>query len=144
PMTSGGKVNRRALPKPEVDVSERGGYVAPRTPTEEVLAKIWAEALGLERVGIHDNFFELGGDSILSLRIVAAANNAGLQLSPKHFFQYHTIAELGSVAGATVSPVAEQGVITGVVPLTPIQRWFFEQRFNDRHQFIHSLLLEPR
>ena len=64
PLTSNGKVDRRALPRPEANAS-RGGYVAPRTQVENVLCEIWSEVLGVERVGVEDNFFELGGDSIL-------------------------------------------------------------------------------
>jgi amino acid adenylation domain-containing protein/thioester reductase-like protein len=98
PMTAGGKVNRRLLPEPEPILSERAGYVAPRTHAEEVLAKIWAEALGVERVGVHDNFFELGGDSLLGVRIIARANSAGLALSVKQIFQRQTIAKLALAA----------------------------------------------
>ena len=72
PMTPGGKVDRRALPAPDY-ASAQHAYVAPTTPAEEVLAGLWAELLGLQRVGVHDNFFELGGDSILSIQVVARA-----------------------------------------------------------------------
>ena len=98
PMTAGGKVNRRLLPEPEPILSERAGCIAPRTHPEEVLAKIWAEALGVERVGVHDNFFELGGDSLLGVRIIARANSAGLALSVKQIFQCQTIAKLALAA----------------------------------------------
>lgn len=75
PLTPNGKVDRRALPVPE-GRPEIAGYVAPRTPVEEVLASIWAEVLGLDRVGIHDNFFELGGHSLLATRIVARVRDS--------------------------------------------------------------------
>src|SRR5919109_2303073 len=97
PLTPNGKVDRKALPAPERGGEE--GYVAPRTPTEERLAGIWAEVLRVERVGRHDNFFALGGDSILSIQIVAQAQQAGLQLTPKQLFQHQSIAELGAVVG---------------------------------------------
>ncbi len=71
PLTLNGKVNRRALPIPDTLRSEiERGLVAPRTPTEETLAHIWAGLLNLEQVGIHDNFFELGGDSLLTMRLM--------------------------------------------------------------------------
>ncbi|MFF2129513.1 amino acid adenylation domain-containing protein, partial [Streptomyces olivochromogenes] len=68
PLTPSGKVDRRALPEPVVDISQlAGSYVAPRSEAEEALARVWADVLGVDRVGVHDNFFELGGDSILSI-----------------------------------------------------------------------------
>ena len=88
-------------------------YVAPRTPAEKSLAGIWSEALGLEKVGVNDDFFELGGDSVLGLRIVAKANEAGVRLTGRHIFEHHTIAELAAaVAGAGGAP-AQQSAAAG-------------------------------
>ncbi|RPI95737.1 MAG: amino acid adenylation domain-containing protein, partial [Chloroflexi bacterium] len=70
PLTPNGKIDRRALPAPDMLRSEVG-YVAPRTPTEEILTRIWAEVLHVERVGIHDNFFELGGHSLLATQLIS-------------------------------------------------------------------------
>jgi non-ribosomal peptide synthase protein (TIGR01720 family) len=143
PLTLNGKVDRRALPSPEPSQrSLEEGFVAPCTPTEESLATIWAEVLRLEQVGIHDNFFELGGDSILSIQIIARANQAGHSLTPRQLFQHQTIAELAAVAGTTLPVQAEQGLVTGAVPLTPIQQWFFEQNLPEPHHFNQSVLLE--
>jgi acyl transferase domain-containing protein len=76
-------------------------YVAPRTEAERTLAAIWSEALGVERVGVHDDFFELGGDSVLGLRIVAKANEAGLRMVGRQIFEHQTIAALAAaLAGA--------------------------------------------
>src|ERR1019366_4364403 len=77
PMLPNGKINRRALPapdrtRPELDKS----FVAPRTPTEELLAEIWAQFLDLERVGIYDNFFDLGGHSLLANQAVSRMREA--------------------------------------------------------------------
>ena len=69
PLSPTGKLDRTALPSPEGHSGD--AYVAPRTPTEEFLAEIWAEVLELDRVGVHDNFFELGGHSLLTMKIVA-------------------------------------------------------------------------
>jgi amino acid adenylation domain-containing protein len=71
PVTPSGKVNRRALPAPEDDAFAARGYEAPVGETEEALAAIWAEVLGVERVGRHDHFFELGGHSLLAVRVIA-------------------------------------------------------------------------
>jgi amino acid adenylation domain-containing protein/non-ribosomal peptide synthase protein (TIGR01720 family) len=142
PLTPNGKVDRRALPVPETTRPDlAGALIAPRTPTEEILAGIWSEILGLEQVGVNDNFFELGGDSILSIQIVSRANQAGLQLTPKLLFQHQTIAELSTVVGIHPSVTAKQGLVIGEVPLTPIQHWFFAQNQPEPHHFNQSVLL---
>jgi amino acid adenylation domain-containing protein/non-ribosomal peptide synthase protein (TIGR01720 family) len=140
PLTPNGKVDRRALPAP--DMARQEGQIAPRTPVEELLAQIWAQVLGVEVVGIHDNFFELGGDSILSIQIVARANQAGVSLSAKQLFQHQTIASLATVVGSSQVLPAQQGLVTGEVILTPIQRWFFEQKLPQAHHWNQSMLLE--
>ena len=101
PITSNGKVDRAALPAPDAARPElETTFVAPCTPIEEKLAQIWAEVLGIDRVGIHDNFFDLGGASIQSLQVVNRANEVGIQLSPELLFEYQTIAELAAYVGA--------------------------------------------
>ncbi|MEH1882693.1 amino acid adenylation domain-containing protein [Nostoc sp.] len=142
PMTPNRKVDYRALPAPELSRSVEDRFVAPQTPTEEKLAAIWSEILRLKQVGIHDNFFELGGDSILSIQVISRANQAGIQIAPKQLFKYQTIAELAAVAGITRTVKAEQGLVTGNVALTPIQQWFFEQKFAEPDYFNQSALLE--
>jgi non-ribosomal peptide synthase protein (TIGR01720 family) len=117
-------------------------FVAPETETEQLIAGLWRELLGLESIGIHDNFFELGGDSILSLRITARANQLGLRFAPNDIFKYQTIAEVAAFAGASEIVQAEQGMLTGDVPLTPIQKWFFAQEFTDQQHWNQAVLLE--
>jgi amino acid adenylation domain-containing protein len=99
PRSVNGKIDRQALPQPEQKTTEK--WAAPRTRTEAQLAAVWAEVLGVERIGVHDNFFELGGDSILSLQVVSRAKTQGLPLTPRHLFQYQTIAELAEATGDT-------------------------------------------
>ncbi|MEB4212459.1 phosphopantetheine-binding protein, partial [Mycobacterium sp. 94-17] len=76
PLTVNGKLDTRALPAPEY--GDAGRYRAPSSATEEILAGIYAQVLGVERVGVDDSFFDLGGDSILSMQVVARARAAGL------------------------------------------------------------------
>jgi amino acid adenylation domain-containing protein/non-ribosomal peptide synthase protein (TIGR01720 family) len=145
PLTTNGKVDRRALPAPETLRPElESAYVAPRTPAEETLAKIWAQILGLDQVGMHDNFFELGGDSILSIQIAARATQAGYRLSPIQLFQHPTIAELAGLADTIPPAPGEQGLVIGPVPLTPIQHWFFDLNVADPHHWNQAILLEVR
>jgi amino acid adenylation domain-containing protein/non-ribosomal peptide synthase protein (TIGR01720 family) len=145
PLTANGKLDRRALPGPEGERPNLSvDYEAPRCGVEEKLVSIWAEVLGVEQVGIHDNFFELGGDSILSIRIISRATQAGLNLSPLLIFQHQTIAELAPLVAE--QPVqsntpTERSLVTGPLPLTPIQQWFFSQELSEPHHWNHSLLL---
>ncbi|HLF24983.1 MAG TPA: amino acid adenylation domain-containing protein [Anaerolineae bacterium] len=129
PRTPNGKVDRRALPAPDgVRPELEKAFVAPRTQAEKTLAEIWSQVLGIGQVGIHDNFFELGGDSLLSLRVIAKAKEAGLHFTPQQFFQHQTIAQLVTVVGGMTAAEVEdeQSQVTGPAPLTAPQQWFFE------------------
>jgi amino acid adenylation domain-containing protein/non-ribosomal peptide synthase protein (TIGR01720 family)/FkbM family methyltransferase len=138
PLLPSGKVDRKALPLPQRSRRPEDGAL-PRTPTEELLAAVWAEVLG-RPIGIHDNFFELGGDSILSLQIVARAARQGCRITVRQMFEHPTVALLALVAavGGTKEP---QGPVTGPVPLTPAQRWFLDPGPLDADHFNQSLLL---
>ncbi len=100
PMTPNGKVDRARLPDPQ-ELSVAAGRVPPRNPTEEVLAGIFAEVLGIDAVGVHDDFFDLGGDSLLSLRVVDRAMHAGLSLGADTLFRHPTVAALTKVVRTT-------------------------------------------
>ncbi len=141
PLTANGKVDRRALPRPELD-SSRGEYVGARTREEEILCQIWIEVLGVEQVGVEDNFFELGGDSILSIQVIARARQAGLQLTPRQFFERQTVAGLAELAGGGSAVEGEQGELSGEVPLTPIQREFFQKGLARPEHSNQAVLLE--
>ncbi|MEP6934768.1 MAG: condensation domain-containing protein, partial [Nitrospirota bacterium] len=99
PCTPNGKVDRQSLPIPEQKATRE--YVPPRTAVEEALAGIWADLLGVERVGAEDNFFELGGDSILSLQVVSRARQKAILLTPRQLFQYQTVGELAAHASSS-------------------------------------------
>ena len=140
PLTAHGKVDRQALPAPHrTRLRQR---LAPRTEAEKYLAAIWAELLQVEFVGIDENFFELGGDSILAIQIVSRAAQVGLAISPKQIFQHQTVAELAAVAGTTPTLPVTQERETGVVPLTPIQHWFFDQGLPQPQHFNQVICLE--
>jgi amino acid adenylation domain-containing protein len=99
PLTPNGKLDRKALPAPEGFSHEPDeSYVAPRTPTEEVLARVWCEVLNLKQVGIHDNFFELGGHSLLATQVVSRTRDAfGTDIGLRAFFEAPSIACLASI-----------------------------------------------
>ncbi|OOR17785.1 MULTISPECIES: non-ribosomal peptide synthetase [Bacillus cereus group] len=143
PLTANGKVDREALPVPE-EKQIKSEAVAPRNSNEQILATIWKHVLGVKKVGIYDNFFEIGGDSILSIQIISQASQVGLKLTPKQMFECPTIAELAQVAIETQGVQAEQGIVTGEVPLTPIQYWFFEQEHSRPEHWNQSMLLRVK
>jgi non-ribosomal peptide synthase protein (TIGR01720 family) len=121
PLTSNGKLDTRALPAPEYQDGDR--YRGPASAVEEILAGIYAQVLGLERVGVDDSFFELGGDSILSMQVAARARAAGVLCKPRDIFVEQTVARLARVAGVADGgggPI-DEGV--GQVVATPIMRW---------------------
>ncbi|MCP3804330.1 amino acid adenylation domain-containing protein [Allokutzneria sp. A3M-2-11 16] len=144
PLNVNGKIDRRALPAPSGEREAGNGYVAPRNDIERALVDVWTGLLGIERIGVHDNFFDLGGDSILSLQVVSKARAAGLRLTAKQTFQKQTIAELATEVNVAEEPVADQGPVVGEAPLTPIQRWFFDNLTDSLDQFNQALFLELR
>ncbi|BBY45811.1 hypothetical protein MCEL_41060 [Mycolicibacterium celeriflavum] len=139
PITSNGKLDKRALPAPEYTDVDR--YRPPASATEEVLAGIFAQVLGLEQVGVDESFFELGGDSILSMQVVARARAAGVVCRPRDIFVEQTVARLAQVA--TVSDGETQVVDEGIGPVTatPIIRWL-ESVDGPTDQFNQTVLLQ--
>ncbi|MEU3529938.1 non-ribosomal peptide synthetase, partial [Streptomyces sp. NPDC038707] len=128
PLDLNGKVDRRALPEPEFAAGE---YRAPRTPEERTLAAVYAEVLGLDRVGLDDDFFAIGGDSIRSIQVVARARARGVEISPRQVFESRTVAELaaGARVGAATAPeeLAElEGGGVGWMPLPPAGAYLLE------------------
>ncbi len=143
PLTPNGKVDHNALPQPDsTALVSAAEFAPPQTPTEQILADIWIDLLGLEQVGRYDNFFELGGDSIVSLQLINRAQSKGLYLTPRQVFEAQTIESLAQIAAQTRPIQAEQGLITGDAPLTPIQHWFFERHLVNPHHFNQSVLME--
>ncbi|WP_282796934.1 non-ribosomal peptide synthetase [Streptomyces sp. CC224B] len=124
PLTANGKLDKAALPEPEVTGGE---YRAPRTAQEQVIAAAFAEVLGVEQVGIDDDFFAVGGDSIRSIQVVSRAKARGVEVTPRQIFQHRTVAELAASldAGdrATVALAELEGGGVGTAPLLPIARY---------------------
>ena len=142
PLSSNGKVDRRALPVPDQSRPDLdNAFVAPQTAAEKALAAIWQQLLNKTTIGVHDNFFELGGDSILTIQVVARAKEVGWHFMPRQLFQHPTIAQLAAVADTVPEVLAEQGIVTGLVPLTPIQKWFFDQNLPEMHHWNQAVML---
>ncbi|MFI7323059.1 amino acid adenylation domain-containing protein, partial [Streptomyces venezuelae] len=118
PLTPNGKVDRAALPAP--DFAERVTGRAPRTATERALCELFAEVLGLERVGVGDSFFELGGDSIMSMQLASRARGAGLVLTSRQVFEEKTPERLAQVAETAEPAAAPDDNGVGEVPWTPV------------------------
>ncbi|WP_428231986.1 amino acid adenylation domain-containing protein [Flavobacterium sp.] len=141
PLTSNGKIDRKALPDPEVN-NERE-YVAATTKVEEALVTIWENLLNVGHIGVTDNFFELGGDSIIVIQVVSRAKKKGYQIQVQDLFDYQTIAELAVAVEKNSEKLntAEQGLLEGEVSLSPIQHWFFEREDESLSHFNQAVLL---
>ncbi|MGW4401272.1 non-ribosomal peptide synthase/polyketide synthase [Amycolatopsis nivea] len=142
PVSPNGKIDRAALPAPDLSALQTAEYVAPSTELEELLANVWAEVLGIPQVGTADNFFELGGDSLLSIQVVHRARQAGLAMRSKDLFTHQTVAELARVVQPADSAEDDREAVVGAVPLTPIQRWFLDASPVNPAHFNQSVLVE--
>ncbi len=137
PLTPNGKVNRRALPEPTTNRPELGQtFVEPRTPTEEILAGIWRDVLGLEQVGIYDNFFDLGGHSLLATQVIALTRKAfGIELPLLSLFESPAIAPLAQKIATAKAPDHQELSLKRFpsqnepipISLTQLELWFFDQ-----------------
>ena len=141
PLTVNGKLDTGALPTPEYTA---GGYRAPANAVEEILADLYAQVLGLDRVGADDSFFELGGDSILSMQVVARARAAGVLVRPRDIFLEQTVAGLARVAAVAdgqTGPI-DEGI--GPLPATPIICWLagLESAGGPIEQFNQTLVVQ--
>ena len=138
PLMPNGKIDRRALPSPDRSRPELDkAFVAPRTPTEELLAEIWAQLLDLERVGIHDNFFDLGGHSLLATQLVSRMRETfQVEIPLRRLFEVPTVAGLAE----SIEAARQAGPNLLAPPILPVPRngdlalsfaqqrlWFFDQ-----------------
>ncbi|MFE3346968.1 non-ribosomal peptide synthase/polyketide synthase [Rhodococcus sp. NPDC059179] len=144
PLTPMGKLDRKALPAPEFGGDE-DRYREPRTDLEKALAEVFAEVLGVARVGLDDDFFALGGDSIVTIQLVSRAKARGLVFAPRDVFECRTVAGLADVAvsGAESVIVLEElpGGGIGSRQLTPVEN-FMVERGGGFDRFSQALTLE--
>ncbi|PPK85263.1 non-ribosomal peptide synthase protein (TIGR01720 family)/amino acid adenylation domain-containing protein [Neolewinella xylanilytica] len=145
PRLPNGKVDVRKLAETAPDRNEpvTEGQTPPANDTEAALLGIWREVLGQERIGVTDNFFSLGGDSILSIRILSRARQAGIELPATAIFDRQTIRELATVAIQAERAMDADRDYSGPVPLTPIQHWFFAEHRSAPHHWNHGWWIEP-
>ena len=137
PLTPNGKIDRKALPAGNEKITREGEYVAPRSHREEIIANIFANLLGVEKIGIHDNFFNLGGHSLLATRLMSRLREAfSLEIPLRTLFEYSTVAELeakltslqATNSGLTLPPIQPRNH-DRELPLSWSQErlWFFNQ-----------------
>ena len=146
PLTNNQKVDKHALPDPDEQPASSADaldYVAPTTELERQLANIWQAVLGLEPISVEANYFDLGGDSIKAIQIMARLHKLNLTCDINTFFKYPRILDLAPHIVSSDQAIAQQAV-TGDVPLTPVQHWFFHTVQGPKHHFNHALLFMPK
>ena len=134
PLTPSGKIDRRLLPAPETNSNRKANFVLPRTPIQELVAKVWCRILAKESIGIHDNFFDLGGHSLLATQVISRLREIfKIELPLRSLFEFPTIAELAveleksreQIEIPSIKPVSREQKL----PLSFAQQrlWFFAQ-----------------
>ncbi len=130
PLTSSGKTDRKALPRPDLGEGALGS-VGPRTPTEEIVARLWSDVLGVAAVGAEDDFFAIGGHSLLGMRVIARLHRAfGVELPVRTLFEARTVAQLARriEAGRRDGRSVEPSAIVRVPRDRPLPLSFAQQR----------------
>ncbi len=157
PITSNGMIDTKALSiEIEGDRSEscirsllkhdtapKSINTGPQTENEELLVGLWKAVLGREEIGVLDNYFVLGGDSIKTIQILSRLNQQHLKLEVRHFFETPTIRDLAKKI-ETISNTPQQGMITGRVPLTAVQTWFFREHGGELDHYVQAVLLRSQ
>jgi amino acid adenylation domain-containing protein/non-ribosomal peptide synthase protein (TIGR01720 family) len=142
PLTHNGKVDRRALPGPQITL-KKGTGAMPAGEKEMNIRRIWSDVLAIDGIGMEDNFFELGGDSIKAVQIASRLNDMDLSVNARDILNHQTIDQLIlNVDFDREKVFYDQGLIAGTRTLFPIESWFFEKNFKNPHYFNQSVLLE--
>ena len=140
-LNTNGKVDRNLLPSPEdAAMTDQVRIEPPRNDIEATLLKIWQRILGKKNIGINDNYFAIGGDSIKAIQIVSHLQEENLKIEVRDIFQEQSIAALSEKV-VQLDRKIDQGTVTGLVPLSPVQCWFFDHYNHDRHHFNQAQLV---
>ncbi|MDO3679095.1 non-ribosomal peptide synthetase [Paenibacillus ehimensis] len=140
PLSPNGKIDRKALPAPDIRALTASEYEAPRNDIEAKLTEICSEVLGVSQVGINANFFDLGGDSIKAIRITSKLQKYGYTLEIKDIFDDGTLKSIGSKIKSSETGI-EQASVEGEAELTPIQRMFFERKLTNKHHWNQAAMI---
>ncbi|MCB9252009.1 MAG: non-ribosomal peptide synthase/polyketide synthase [Flavobacteriales bacterium] len=145
PLTSSGKVDKKALPKPNLTGAADSTEIDSLTDEEAKLIEIWKDLLEVENLGLHDNFFDLGGDSILTIQLVSRARKENIHFEVADLFAHQTIYELlkfiNGIKEIKEEYTTEQGILSGEVGLLPIQQWYLSQDQPEVSHYNQSVLL---
>ncbi|MEC1536488.1 non-ribosomal peptide synthase/polyketide synthase [Bacillus sonorensis] len=141
PLTSNDKVDRKALPEPDMSIGTGAEYEAPRTDIEAALVEIWRDVLGAGDIGISHHFFASGGDSIKALQIVSRLSRLNLKLEIKDLFANPKIKDLSKYVKKESKQKKAYDMVEGETELTPIQKWYFTKNKEELDHFNQSFVL---
>ncbi|HHH51554.1 MAG TPA: amino acid adenylation domain-containing protein, partial [Campylobacterales bacterium] len=142
PLTSNGKLNKKALPLPKIRQNPEG-FIEASTVNEKILLEVFENVLNIEPISINDNFFFIGGDSIKAIQIISKLNSLGFTLELKDIFYHPTIFELAQLLNKECIETIDQSKVGGEFQLIPIQK-FFVENFKNINHFNQYLLLEAK
>ncbi|MGF7047829.1 amino acid adenylation domain-containing protein/non-ribosomal peptide synthase protein (TIGR01720 family) [Paenibacillus sp. DS2015] len=143
-LTANGKIDRAALPAPvPMNVQLQNTQRQAETELEQTMVEVWREVLGVEHIGIEDDFYSMGGDSIKAIQVSSRLQEYGYEVDIRDLLIYQTIGQISDVVHTTTKQNQyEQGLVSGVKQLFPIEEWFFEQQFANPHYYQQSILLQ--
>ncbi|NET13338.1 MAG: amino acid adenylation domain-containing protein, partial [Okeania sp. SIO1H6] len=119
PLTPNGKIDRKVLPAPDIDLTNTDEYIPPQTPTQEILAKIFAEILEVTKIGIHDNFFNLGGHSLLATQVISRIRQSlAIEIPLKTLFESPTVEQLDK----SIEQLTENSTTLQIPVIQPLPR----------------------